>query len=167
MHITLIAAMSVDGKIAQSADQLSLDWTSKEDFQFFVEKTKELGTVIMGRKTWETIGRPLKDRRTIVMTRHKITETDLEGVEFTNEALQELIERLKAEEVETVALCGGASIYSLFLRQGLVDEMYLTVEPIMFGSGVPLAEGFDQIDLELIDSTLLGQQAVLLHYKVK
>jgi len=68
MKIILIAAMTLNGMIAQTRDQNSLEWTSKEDTAFFIEKTKEAGVVVMGQKTFETIGKPLKGRRLIVLT---------------------------------------------------------------------------------------------------
>ncbi|MBU1705597.1 dihydrofolate reductase family protein [Patescibacteria group bacterium] len=168
MQVTLIAAMSADGKIAEEKDQVSLDWTSKEDTGFFVKKTKEIGVVIMGRNTYETIGRPLKDRLNVIMTRDLDGRESEPGVlEWTSDSPVEIIESLAKRGYDKVALCGGASVYSAFLQQGLVDDLYLTVEPVLFGKGIPLASGFDRIDLDLIDSVLLGEQSVLIHYRVK
>ncbi len=165
MKITLIAAISADGKIAQSSNHLSLDWTSKEDTRFFVEKTKEVGAVVMGRKTFETIGRPLKDRRTIVMSSTGGSETEKfegrDGVEWTRETPAELVARLSAKGLAGLAVCGGATVYSQFLAAGLVDELFLTVEPVLFGAGVPLGDGFGRIDLKLVESRPLGGGVLL------
>lgn len=162
MIVTLIAAVSADGNIAQHAAQSSLDWTSKEDTRFFVEKTKEIGTVVMGRKTFETIGKPLSDRRTIVLS----SGTGMDGVEWTGETPADLVARLETEGVTRLALCGGAAVYDAFLSAGLVDELYLTVEPVLFGGGVPLFRHDARINLTLLDTTRLGESAVLLHYHV-
>lgn len=164
MKIVLIAAVSADGKIAQTADQSSMDWTSKEDTKFFIEKTKELGTVIMGRKTFTTFNKPLKGRRLIVVTKNPSAEPAMEGVEYTADAPQALVTRLSAEGVTQLALAGGASVYGQFLAAGLVSECYLTIEPVLFGTGVPLAGGFDRLNLKLIEVSKLNDQAVLLHY---
>ncbi len=164
MDVILIAAVSADGKIAQSSDQLSLDWTSKEDLRFFVEKTKEIGVVIMGRKTFDTIGKPLKDRQLIVMTRSPEEQETMEGVEFTSETPHEILERLEGLGLKSVVLAGGSSIYSKFLYDNLVTDVYLTIEPILFGQGVPLAFGFDRIDMELEDVSELGENGILAHY---
>ena len=129
MKIWLIAAVSADGKIAEKVDQSSLDWTSAEDTQFFVEKTKEAGVVAMGRTTFATIGKGLKDRRVIVMTKSPEAAIAIEGVEFTSESPTDLAKRLAHEGVETLALGGGASVYGQFLDAGLVDEIFLTLEP--------------------------------------
>ncbi len=166
MHIALIAAMSADGKIAQSTEQSSLDWTSKEDTKFFVEKTKEFGTVIMGRKTFATIGKPLKERRLVILTHTPEKEIAMPGLEFTSETPEQLIQRLESEGCTRVIIAGGASVYAAFLAAGLVHECFLTIEPVLFGDGIPLAQHFSRINLNLHDVRRLGEQAVLLHYKI-
>lgn len=164
MIVTIIAAVSADGKIAQRAGQSSLDWTSKEDTRFFVEKTKEIGTVVMGNTTWLTFGKPLKGRRLIVLSRQE--QAPVEGVEFTNEPVADLVARLGREGVTALAVCGGANVYAQFLSAGLVNELFLTVEPVLFGDGVPFAAGIDRVDMEFVESTMLGDSSVLLHYRV-
>lgn len=166
MIVTLIAAISADGKIAQEAGQSSLDWTSKEDTQFFVSKTKEIGTVVMGKTTWLTFGRALKGRRLIVLCRDPEAQAPVEGVEFVKEGAEELVARLASEGVSGLALCGGATVYSQFLQAELVDELYLTVEPALFGEGIPLFTGGDRINMRFVDSMLLGDASVLLHYQI-
>jgi dihydrofolate reductase len=173
MKILLIAALSVNGKIAQSRDQSSLEWTSKEDTAFFIEKTKESGTVIMGQRTFDTIGKPLKGRRLIVLTldasmKEKNVPLDENGtrLEFVEEAPVDLIRRLESEGVTSVVIGGGSFVYSSFLREKLVTDLYLTVEPILFGEGIPLAESFGDVKLQFVESKQLGEQTVLLHYEV-
>ncbi len=162
----LIAAISADGKIAERAEQSSLDWTSKEDTQFFVKRTKEAGVVIMGRKTFETIGKPLKERLIVVMTSSIEDKASQEEVlEYTSASPKELLENLDRRGYKEAAICGGSSVYSQFLKEDLVDELYLTIEPVLFGDGVPFAAGFGRLNLYLIDSTKLNDQAVLLHYR--
>lgn len=175
MKCVLIAAMSADGNIGESHDQLSLDWTSKEDTRFFISKTKEIGVVVMGARTFKTIGKPLPGRRTIVMSkdedalpRFPIPDPDIETgtLEYANMPIPELVQSLEEQGVERLVVAGGSSIYSQFLQEGLVTDLYLSVEPILFGSGVPLATGFDRIEMRLIDSIMLGDKTVLLHYQI-
>ena len=167
MKLTLLAAISADGKIAQSPDQLSLDWTSKEDTQFFVSKTKELKVIIMGRKTYDTIGRPLKGRQLVVMTRSLEGKEPQEGLEYTSDSPEEIVADLTERGYEEAAIAGGSAVYGEFLRAGLVDELYLTVEPVLFGTGVPLAQGFERVDMGLIDTIPLNEGTVVLHYRIK
>lgn len=168
MEVFCIAALSANGKIAEQQDQVSLDWTSKEDLKFFIEKTKEAGALVMGRKTYETIGKPLKGRLNVIMTR---SASDQEGIEgelvWTSETPVKILDDLKAKGFEKVAIAGGGEIYSLFLKEGLVTDLYLTFEPVLFGNGTHFANGFDRLDLELIETKPMGEQAIMCHYKVK
>lgn len=166
MKIELIAATSLNGKIAASSDQSSLEWTSKEDTKFFVEKTKECRVLIMGRKTFDTIGRALKDRLIVVMTCDPEKHVPIEGVEYTCDTPQQILENLKSRGYTSVAIAGGAGVYSMFLKEKLVTDVFLTIEPILFGNGISLAESFEDVKLKLVESKQLGEQTVLLHYEV-
>lgn len=62
MKVTLLMAMTLDGKIGKSHDHFP-DWTGKADKTLFVRLTKKAGVIIMGSKTFDTIGRPLPNRK--------------------------------------------------------------------------------------------------------
>ncbi|MBI5142392.1 MAG: dihydrofolate reductase [Nitrospirae bacterium] len=167
MKVALIAAVSADGYIAQTPGQRSMDWTSREDAAFFIEKTREFGVVVMGRKTFETIGRPLAGRLTVVMTSRPDHGRNIHGLlEYTSDAPGAIVENLASRGFGGIALAGGAKIYGEFLRAGLVDEVYLTVEPVLFGEGVRLADGIGRMDMALIETRMLGASTVLLHYRL-
>lgn len=159
----IIAAQSVDGFISPLDHTNSMSWTSGADKEFFKKRTKEAGVIIMGRTTFETIGKALPDRRTIVYSTKTI---EVEGVETTNLLPEELLAKLESEGVTEVAICGGSSIYSLFLQSGCVSKLYLTIEPILFGTGIPLFTNIQPTSLELISSTPLSQNTLLLEYNI-
>lgn len=166
MKITLIVAMSVDGRIAADREQLT-DWTSAEDKQFFVLKTKESGVVIMGRRTFQTIGEPLPERLNIIMTRQEPPFDDIPGVlESTNQSPATVVKSLEDRQYTSACVVGGREIYSAFLAAGLVTDLYVTIEPLLFGAGVPFVEEISSQRLQLISVEKLGEQSVLLHYVV-
>lgn len=166
MKVTLVAAVTLDGKIAAVEDQNSLDWTSKEDKRFFVRKTKEAGVLVMGRPTFETIGKPLPERLNVVMTRDASSFQNQPGVlEYSSASPKDVIDDLAGRGFEEVIIAGGAQIYSLFVDAGLVTDYFLTVEPILFGQGVPLVQGIPVTRLKLVSSEKLGEHAMLLHYQ--
>lgn len=102
--ITLIAARARNGVIGQNNQ---LPWHLPEDLKHFRQQT--LGhTVLLGRKTWESIGRPLPGRTMVVISRQPLTLP--EGVEQAR-SLDEAIAR-HASEAE-VFVMGGAQIYAL------------------------------------------------------
>lgn len=166
MKITLVAAMGADGRIATDRDQLT-DWTSQEDKRFFVMKTKEAGVVIMGRRTFQTIGEPLAERLNIVMTRQEAPFDDVPGVvECTRESPNAVVRSLESRGYTEAVVAGGREIFSAFLDANLVTDIYLTIEPLIFGEGVPFVEGIRSKRLQLLSVDKLGEQSVLLHYVV-
>lgn len=169
MHVFLIAAISLDGFIAPDVAVNSTTWTSGADKQFFTERTKQAGVMVMGSKTFETIGRPLKDRVTIVMSsKPKPAEYavfDDSQVRYMSGTPQEIVSQLEKDGFNELALCGGSSVYTQFLKAGLVNQLYITVEPIIFGVGVPLFnEEVSHQKLVLTNSTKIGTDTVLLEY---
>jgi dihydrofolate reductase len=165
MKVFIIAALTADGFIGRTADHLA-DWTSPEDKKLFTSLTKEAGVMAMGSRTFATIGRALPGRRNIVYTASPDAFTSVEGVEPTNESPADLIARLKQEGVSGLAVCGGASIYSLFMEAGVVEEVYITIEPVLFGTGITLFSSEIEASLTLLETRKLNDNTVLLHYAV-
>lgn len=166
MKVILYAAVSVDGRIAEAAGQVSTDWTSEADYKWFVAETKKCGVVVMGRKTFATINRPLKERLLYVMTRRPEDQPPMgESVFFTSMTPAEIVTDAASRGYERLALAGGSEVHTMFFEAGLVDELYLTVEPVLFGHGVSLTGEQSRVNLKLLDTQLLGDQSVLLHYR--
>ncbi len=170
MKVTLVASITADGFIAQSKEQSSLDWTSREDTRFFIQKTKEIGVVIMGATTFETIKPqylPFAGRTIVVMSRSKTyPQFDQKEVRAESGTAAEVLEKLEKQGLAQVVLGGGASVYTQFMQAGLVDELFLTVEPIVFGSGVKLFSETLVKKLQLLEIIDLTDQTKILHYRV-
>lgn len=159
----MIAAISLDGFISPLEHTNSTQWTSDADKKLFVQKTKEAGVMVMGRTTFDTIGKALPGRRTIVYTSSPI---EIEGIETTQLPPAELLAQLEAEGNTQVAICGGASIWSLFMNAGCISKMFVTLEPILFGSGIPLFKVIDPTRLALVSSTAIAENTLLLEYDI-
>ncbi len=160
MKTFLIVAMTADGKIAKHKDHLA-SWTSKEDKKFFVERTKTAGVLIMGQTTYETIGKPMPGRLNIVYSRKEIP-----GVETTRLEPRVLLESLEKRGYSEVAICGGSTIYTMFMKAKLVDTLYITVEPLLFGEGLSIFNEPLDVTLQLVSSKNLSDNVLLLEYKV-
>jgi dihydrofolate reductase len=118
MRISLIAAMAENGVIGRGGQ---LPWRLSADLARFKRLT--MGhTMIMGRKTWESIGRPLAERRMIVVTRQSGYRA--EGVEVVG-SLNDAFQAARAAGDEEAFVIGGADIY----RQALpfTDRIYMTL----------------------------------------
>lgn len=164
MKVFLIAAVTVDGFIGKHSGHFP-DWTSPEDTAFFVERTKQAGVMVMGATTYQVLvdkGRTLPGRRTLVYTRSP--EKFDPQLETVSEDPQSLIQRLAQEGVAELAICGGSSIYGLFLEAGVVDELFITIEPVVFGQGIPLFDRALDKRYRLQESSQLNHDTLLLHY---
>jgi dihydrofolate reductase len=166
MEVILLMAMTLDGKIARTRSEL-VNWTGKKDKQYFVKVTRNAGVVIMGSKTFDTIGHPLPGRKNIVMTRDKTRKSGDPSLVFTDQAPSRILADLKRQGFERAALIGGSVINSLFAREGLITQIHLTLVPQVFGQGLslfttPLDLAFEFDMCEEIDTGHL-----LLIYKAK
>lgn len=168
MKVTLMMVMTADGFIAKNSNQTSTDWTSSADKQIFIKRTKEAGVIIMGLNTYKTINKPLPGRLNVILTKEPELETNiLNQLEYTNKPPQKLLESLEQRGYKEVILGGGTTINSLFLQAGLVNEIQITIEPLIFGGGLTLFRDLDlNQKLELLEIKDLGQNVVNLRYKV-
>lgn len=111
---TIIAAVAENGVIGNGN---SLIWHISEDLRFF-KKTTSGHAIIMGRKTYESIGKPLPNRRNIVVSRSK--QFPIPGIEWV-ESLQQAYEITRNEEAFVI---GGGEIYRQAID--LADRLILT-----------------------------------------
>jgi len=116
MRISLIAAMSRNRVIGKDGQ---LPWHLPGDLAFFKKMTRGK-PIIMGRKTCESLGRPLPGRKNIVLTRDPGFVAD--GFVLVADPEAALAAATPAEEV---MICGGSSIYALFLPRA--DRLILTL----------------------------------------
>ncbi len=114
--ISLIAAI---GKNYELGKKNSLLWDMPADMKHFRETTQG-HTVIMGQKTFDSIGRPLPNRRNIVVTRNDSFNT--EGVEISK-SLEDTIASFK-DSLEEVFVIGGGEIYRQTIDKA--DKLYIT-----------------------------------------
>ncbi len=169
MKTIIIMAESLDGVIAHDKDHTA-NWTSKEDKQFFVAETKKGGAIVFGRNTFATFGdRPLPNRLNYVMTMNpddkKLEKPGL--LEFVvNTSPAEVLKNLKKRGFRRVFIGGGSMINSLFFDQKLIDELWITVEPKIFGFGMRiLSDTKRDVNLHLKSAKKVNQ-TVLLKYGV-
>lgn len=158
-------AITLDGKIAKNSDHFP-DWTGKADKKFFMEQTKKAGCLIMGSKTFDTIGRPLPGRKNIIVTRSPDRVSEWENLEFTHKKPVEILKSLEKEGFKEAILGGGAQINSLFAKENLIDELLLTISPLVFGEGIGLFAEDLEMKLELQELTTLDDNLVCVRYKV-
>lgn len=165
MKVILLMALTVDGMIARGSDHFP-DWTGREDKRMFKEMTIKAGVLIMGSKTYDTIGKPLPGRKNVVMSRNKRRISRQKDLVFTDKHPRELLADLRREGFEVAILAGGSQINTIFAREDLIDEIHLTYVPQIFGTGLTLFSDSISLQLELIDFKQLGTGQIFARYRV-
>lgn len=118
MIVSAVVAVSENGVIGKDNQ---LPWRLPSDLKFFKQLTTG-HVVIMGRKTFESIGKPLPNRRNLVISRNP--DYPAEGVEVFTSLVAALKACLGEDEVFVI---GGATIYEKAFDLDLVDRIYMTI----------------------------------------
>lgn len=154
MKVVLLMVSSINGKVTKGADPNIYTWTSKEDQEKFFKEIKKYNLIVMGRNTYDSAKKIMKlssDQLRIILTRNPDNfkkETVPDQLEFSNESPTELIKRLGKKGYDKMLLVGGGEINTLFLKLNLIDEIHLTIEPQIFGSGKTLINE-SELDVQL------------------
>ena len=162
--VTLMMAISADGKIAKDKNQLA-NWTSPEDKKIFVAESKKHGVVMMGENTFNTFPSPLPNRLTVVFSPDP--KPNYDNVKYVSGEPEKVLEELEQMGYKSALLGGGCFLNSLFLKNKLISEMVLTVEPKIFGSGLSLFDTDHEASLELNSLEKLNDNTFAVRYTVK
>lgn len=170
MKITLFIATSLDGYIAGPDDDLS--WLFTDADYGFTDFYDSVDALVMGRGTYEvikTFGKwPYSGKHAVVVS----SKTDVEPstpdtVSFRGE-LKDLSEDLKSQGYENVWLVGGGELVRSYLSEGLIDNINVSLHPVLLGTGIPLfPDGFPRTMLELEAAESYDSGLVQLQYRVK
>lgn len=169
--VILYIAMSLDGYIARPDG--TVDWLDDVEGvgdNGYGKFYAQVGTVIMGRKTYEEVLKltdefPYADNDCYVLTRQSQGSTP--HVTFTDEDPETLVSRVKKVSDGYVWLVGGGVLVRQFLEKKLIDEIELYIIPKTIGEGIPLfPDGTPPSDWELASTGSYGQIAAL-NYKLK
>jgi len=120
LKIVIIAAVSKNGVIGRTNGEMP--WHLKEEFRHFKNTTMGF-PIIMGRKTFESLGKPLKGRLNIVVTRNQNLKLEFDEVKKFY-SLKESLEYCLSLGKEKVFITGGGEIYNQAI--GIADEMILS-----------------------------------------
>ncbi len=167
MKVILYMAMTANGYIAKENDDAP--W-SDEEWESYSAFAKKIGNLVIGRRTYkimnadsafEKLGNPFV---IVVSSREESFVSDCVFVASPQEALDEL----KKKGFFVALVCGGSSLNASFMQENLIDEIYLDVEPMMWGKGISLfAQEPFEAKLKLIDVKKLSPDTLQLHYKIE
>jgi dihydrofolate reductase len=171
--LILYISCSLDGFIAKPGDDLSfLDKVQVEGEDYgYHDFISSVDAVIVGRKTYDwVIGQgyeyPHKDKESYIITREEKAKDG--NITFYNRDLTRLVNTLKAKPGKNIFCDGGSALANMLFKQNLIDEVILSVIPVILGNGTALFEtGIPEKELELVSSQSFKTGLVQLHYKMK
>ena len=162
--------MSTNGMISQERNQDSSEWNSLDDRNQLAEKIRSIGAVVMGATTYRIIEDKLyKGANFFILTRFPSQFKPQPHVTFLQGDVQEICRQLEEKNIEHIALLGGSETNSAFLNANKVDDIFLTIEPVLMPGDIGLANQLNSSSrLTLLDvETLQNGQTLLLHYQVE
>lgn len=127
-------AMTVDGKMADPSGHFH-KWSSREDNLFLNSLVESHNILVIGEVTFNHLLRrkALPQKEIVVLSKKTRNQ---KGIKFVNPETDDLVGILKKLGGRTLVL-GGLKTYSYFFSRNLIREFYMTLEPIMFGGGLP------------------------------
>lgn len=167
MKVTLYMAMSANGMIARQDD--STPW-SDDEWQAYKDVVEKSDAIIIGRRTYEImkveelnrIGNPL----TIILSSQNFLTDDARQIVV--HTVEEAIKVLEERDCKSVLINGGGTLNSAIAKKDILDEVYLDIEPYLFGNGISLfVPNYFEYELELLGIKKLNENTIQLHYKVR
>jgi dihydrofolate reductase len=159
-------ASSIDGRTSLTTEKQPT-WTSREDWEWFQKSIKKFEAFLVGRNTFLTAEKSLRRRNTFVISSQPKTIAKEGRVTFVNPETVNIKKLL--DQYKSVAVLGGAGIYQYTLDHKMLDEVYVTIEPVIFGRGIEMFKGGTKNYRATLKSTrkLNKDGTILLHYIIK
>ena len=167
MKVILIFVATLDGKITKWGDSQVRAWTSKEDQEYFRNSLQKSKLIVMGSNSFKADRPKLNpDQLFVVLTsnpelykKHEVKNQ----LEFSSDSPKIIVNRFKKMNYEQMLLVGGAHVATSFLKDQLIDEIWLTIEPKVFGTGGNFViQNKLDIDLKLVSCEKINEQGTLI-----
>ena len=167
MKTILIFVSSLDGKVTKWGESHVSSWSSHQDQDYYKKVLNESRLIVMGSNTFNPgTFKPSANHQHIIMTKHrdKYKYFEISGqIEFTNESPNELTTRFINKGHQQMLVLGGPHIATSFLKEQLIDELWLTFEPKIFGQGDNFATDVKlNINLHLLHCEKVNEQGTLI-----
>lgn len=169
MKTILYMGISANGNIAKKNGDVG--WNSEAGWKSFYDHGKKTGNFIMGANTYRLALKdgefPFSDALNIVMSHKKIKNTWGDQVVFTNQRPKAVLAMVKRRKYATALLIGGGILNASFAKEGLIDEVYLDIEPIIFNQGISLFAASNlEMKMKLLKTKMLAANTIQLHYRI-
>lgn len=168
--ISLFIASSLDGYIARESGEI--DWLFTDQDYGYTEFLAKVDTIIMGNKTYQQVlgfdDYPYNDKEVFVFSQTQQQEIN-NNVKYVSSDWQDFINNLRQSSGRDIWLVGGAQMIYFFLKHNFIDELILSIHPIILGSGIPLifSDRTLETELELKNMKTFDTGLVQLSYNLK
>ena len=167
VKVILIFVSTLDGKVTKWGNPDIKRWSSHQDQDYYKGVWNESRLIVMGSNTFKAdTFKPSPDQQLIIMTTNpgKYKSSQVRGqIDFSNESPVALVARYKNEGYEQMLVIGGPHVATSFLKEQLIDELWLTIEPKIFGTGSNFAtEANLDINLHLLHVERANEQGTLM-----
>ncbi|OGK40540.1 hypothetical protein A3F34_03220 [Candidatus Roizmanbacteria bacterium RIFCSPHIGHO2_12_FULL_44_10] len=165
MKVILYMAISVNGMIARDNDDTS--WVSKDSWKSYLEIISKTGAAIVGNKTFQLMKKDeFIENCTYVVVSRKEQKISSDNI-LSATSVKSALELLESKQISQACIIGGGEINAAFMKAGLIDEVFLDIEPILLGKGIPLFKNSQFTSkLELIETRKIWEGTLQLHYRV-
>ena len=165
--VVLGLGISLDGYIARPDGSVDFLFMPKDYSMgpFF----KTIDTAVLGRKTYDDalkMGGSFTGSKTkSYVFSHTLPPGERNGVIFTNDSSGNVIAEIRKKPGKDIWLMGGGELIRDFLKEDLVDELYMGIVPTLLGEGIPLfPSGFPQREFDLLENKSYSQGLISLKY---
>ncbi len=167
MKIILIFVSTLDGKVIKWGEPHVSSWSSHQDQDYYKNVLNESRLIVMGSNTFNAdTFKPSENHQLIIMTRHRDKYKNLEvpgQLEFTSEPPVDLTARFRSKGHKQMLVVGGPHVATSFLKEQLIDELWLTIEPKIFGTGGNFATDVNlDISLRLLHFEKVNEKGTLI-----
>lgn len=169
MKVILYMAMSANGFIAKADD--NTDFVSAAEWESFRSMIRKVGNMVIGRRTYDIMRKSnefsgFDKAKVVVVTQDKIFKAY--GLNhFIAGSAQQAVAFLEKQGFGEALVAGGGILNSSFMKQNLIDEIYLDIEPVIFGKGIRVfAEDDFEVRLKLVGIKKISENVVQLHYRI-
>jgi dihydrofolate reductase len=165
-QIILNLAVSLDGFIEGSGGEY--DWCFADQDYGMAEFLTRIDTLFLGRKSYNMMRQQesnfFSDKSWYVFSKTLTSTPD--QVQLINNDFAQTVLTIKNQSGKDIWLFGGANLTTSFLNAGLIDELLLSVHPILLGSGKPLFQHLtERMSFDLVDTKSYSSGLVQLQYR--
>jgi dihydrofolate reductase len=167
IKVILVFVSTINGKVTKWDNPSVTSWSSEADQKYFSDLLKNSKLVVTGINSFLADPmQPSENHLIVVMSSHSgdYKEYEVKGkIEFSSESPVHLVRRFEKAGYGMMTVLGGPGIATCFLKEKLVDELWLTIEPKIFGSGKNLVRrSFLDVELKLNSIEKVNEEGTLI-----